>query len=66
MLNPNDKICILTDLDKKGKSLNQQLKPIFQELGIKIDSSFRGLLIKLKISHVEGIKNFVENLEKNS
>jgi len=58
-----DKICILTDLDKKGKKLYLFLKPIFQELGVKLDSSFRGLLIKAQLSHIEGIKKFIDKVD---
>ena len=59
----NEKVSILTDLDKKGNEFNNQIIPILQELGIKIDLSFRKLLIKANISHVEGISNFLEKVE---
>ena len=58
------KVCILTDLDKKGKKLYMLIKPILQELGIKLDSSFRGLLIKARMSHMEGISNFMKKVEE--
>ena len=57
------KVCILTDLDKQGKKLYMLIKPILIELGVKVDSSFRGLLIKAKMSHMEGIGNFMKNVE---
>lgn len=60
----NDKICILTDLDKRGKQLYKKLKPIFQELGARLDSSLREILIKSKISHVEGVHNFMQKVEE--
>ncbi len=63
LINKKDKLCILTDLDKKGKQLYEKLKPIFQELGVKLDSSLRGLLIKARLSHIEGISKFMEKLE---
>ncbi len=50
-----DKVCILTDFDKKGKNLYMLIKQIAQELGMHVDSSFRGLLLKGKISHIEGL-----------
>ena len=59
-----DIICILTDLDKKGKQLYISLKPIFQELGARLDSAFRGILIKARISHIEGIYSFMEKLNQ--
>ena len=58
-----DKVCILTDFDKKGKKLYLLVKPIFQELGAKLDSNLRSILIKSRISHIEGVSNFMEKLE---
>src|SRR3989344_94238 len=57
-----DKVCILTDLDRRGKQLYETLKPIFQELGAKLDSTFRGILIKSRLSHIEGIYSFMEKI----
>jgi len=62
-LDKKDRVCILTDLDKKGKKLYMFAKPVFQELGIKLDSSFRGLLIKSQISHIEGLATFLDKLK---
>ena len=64
LINKKEKLCILTDLDKRGKQLYEKLKPILQELGIKLDSSLRGLLIKARVSHVEGLSKFLEKLEQ--
>ncbi|MDO8508729.1 MAG: toprim domain-containing protein [Nanoarchaeota archaeon] len=58
-----ERVCILTDLDKRGKQLYEKLKPIFQELGAKLDSTFRGILIKSRVSHVEGIPAFMNKVE---
>lgn len=58
-----DRVCILTDLDRAGKLLYEKIKPVFQELGAHLDSSFRGILIKTKISHIEGITKFMEKVE---
>ncbi len=55
-----DKVCILTDFDKKGKSLYLLIKQIGQELGLNLDSSLRGLLLKAQVSHVEGLWQFIE------
>ena len=57
-----EKICILTDLDKKGKKLYILIKPIFQELGAHLDSNLRAILIKSKVSHVEGISKFLDKI----
>jgi 5S rRNA maturation endonuclease (ribonuclease M5) len=59
-----ERVCILTDLDKKGKQLYMIIKPILQELGIKVDSSLRGLLIKAGVSHIEGFYTFMKKVEK--
>jgi len=63
-LNKKDKVCILMDFDKKGKKLYSTIKPIFQELGVKLDSSFRGLLIRARVSHIEGLNTFIKNIDK--
>ena len=59
-----DKVCILTDFDKKGKKLYMYIKPILQELGVKLDSSLRGLLLKAQLSHIEGLYNFMKKIDK--
>ena len=59
-----DKVCILTDLDKKGKRLYLYVKPICQELGMKLDSRLRGLLIKAQVSHIEGLASFMEKVDR--
>jgi len=63
MVGKKQKICILTDLDKKGKQLYLLLKSLFQEFGVRLDSSLRGLLIKAQISHVEGLSKFMKKIE---
>lgn len=64
-LDRKDKVCILTDFDKKGKTLYLLLKKEFSEIpGVKLDSSLRGLLIKAGLSHIEGIKSFMEKVDK--
>lgn len=63
-LSKKDKVCILTDFDKKGKMLYLKVKPIFQEFGVKLDSTLRGIIIKAGISHIEGIDTFMGKIEK--
>ena len=55
------KICILTDFDKKGKQLYLLLKSELSKRKVKLDNSFRGILLKLNISHIEGLSNFLRN-----
>lgn len=59
-LDKKDKVCILTDLDKKGKSLYLLAKSIFIEHGVKLDSGFRDLLLRSGISHIEGLYHYME------
>jgi len=56
-----DKVCILTDFDKKGKQMYLLLKSKFSELGIKMDNTLRSYLLKEKVSHIEGLFNFINN-----
>lgn len=57
-----DKICILTDFDKKGKKIYLLLKSLFQEQGAKLDSSLRAILIKAGVSHIEGFDKFLKKV----
>jgi len=61
-INKKDKVCILTDFDKKGKKSYLYIKPICQELGMRLDSTLRGILIKARISHIEGLDSFMEKV----
>lgn len=65
-ISKRDKVCILTDFDKKGKQLYMYMKGICQELGFHLDSRLRGILIKAGISHIEGLDSFMEKIEKIS
>ena len=59
-----EKLCILTDFDKKGKQLYLLIKSELQLLGVHLDSTLRGLLLKANISHIEGIAAFFDKVEK--
>jgi len=56
-----DKVCILTDFDKKGKHLYLLLKSKLSETGVKMDNTLRGILLKERISHIEGLANFLKD-----
>lgn len=62
-INKKDRVCILTDLDKKGKSLYLLAKSIFVELGVKLDPSLRDSLLRSGISHIEGLYHYLEKIE---
>ena len=57
-----DVVCILTDFDKKGKQLYFILKREFQTLGVRLDCSLRGILLRAGVSHIEGLDSFMERL----
>ena len=63
-IDKKDKVCILTDFDKKGKTMYMLVKPMFEELGANLNSSFRGPLLKGQFEHIEEIKVFFERLDK--
>lgn len=63
MIEKKEKLCILTDFDKKGKQLYFLLKKEFGELGVRLDSSLRGVLLKAHVSHVEGLYEFMKKVE---
>ena len=54
------KICILTDFDKKGKQLYLLLKAELSQRKVRLDNTFRGLLLKENISHIEGLASFMK------
>ncbi len=55
------KVCILTDFDKKGKKLYLLLKSKLLESGVRLNNTLRGFLLKQKISHIEGLDHFIKN-----
>jgi 5S rRNA maturation endonuclease (ribonuclease M5) len=56
-------VVILTDFDEKGKELYGKLNSGLQRLGVKVDHYFREWLQKnTKLSHVEGLGSYLENL----
>lgn len=63
---PGKRACILTDLDKEGKKLYAALAHHLARLGITIDNELRHYLLrKTKLSHIEGIKTYLEGLENH-
>jgi len=60
-----DKVCILTDFDKKGKKLYLLLKSKLNEIGVRMDNSLRGSLLKERISHIEGLYKYLEKQDEN-
>ena len=62
-ISSNNKNCIiLTDLDKQGKELYGKLNSGLQQLGVKIDNSFRNFLFKnTHLRQIEGLETYIEN-----
>ncbi|UCD20712.1 MAG: toprim domain-containing protein [archaeon] len=57
-----EKSCIiLTDFDYEGKKLYHILKRNLNRNRIKVEDKIRHLLLKDKISHIEGLATFIEN-----
>jgi len=63
MCNKKDKVCILTDFDKKGKKLYLLLKSKLLEIGVKLDNTLRGFLLKQRLGHIEGLSTFAKNVK---
>ena len=61
-----EKVVILTDFDRKGKQLYKKIKSLCSQRGIYIDDTLRLLLLKHKLSHVEGLATFIKNKEEKS
>ena len=61
-----EKVVILTDFDKKGKQLYKKIKSLCSQRGFYIDDTLRLLLLKHKLSHVEGLATFIKNKEEKS
>ncbi len=61
----NIKLTILTDNDKKGKILfNKIKKEILNKKAI--DDNLNKILLKEKISHIEGVYSYIKNIQEKS
>jgi 5S rRNA maturation endonuclease (ribonuclease M5) len=50
-----NKICILTDFDKKGKKLYLLLKSELGKRNVKMDNSLRHIFLRNNIQHIEDL-----------
>lgn len=57
----HEPICILTDFDRRGKQLYLIVLQVMQDLGVRVDFTLRDLLLRAKISHIEGFYKFISN-----
>jgi 5S rRNA maturation endonuclease (ribonuclease M5) len=65
-VNENE-VVLLMDMDTEGKKLYSKLKKQFLGRGVKIDNKLRHLLIRVKLSHIEGLDTYIknENIKRN-
>ena len=59
-LDRRESCVILTDLDKKGKTYYKLLKKELVREGFKVNNRMREILTRFKVSHIEGLSNFVK------
>ena len=52
---------ILTDFDDKGKQFYFLLKKALVRNGVRIVERLRLAILKAKVSHIEGLSNFIKN-----
>jgi len=62
-LHKKESCVILTDLDKKGKSYYKLLKRELTKQGFRTDSKIREMLIRTRVSHIEGLATFLGKKE---
>ena len=61
----NNKIILLTDLDKKGKEIYGKLSSELQKNGAEIDNYFREFLFKnTKLRQIEGISTHMKKIRE--
>lgn len=59
-------VILLTDIDKEGKKIYMLMKKHLSQMNVKMNNKIRELMIKLKISHIEGLDSFIKNYQKIS
>ncbi|MEM2138941.1 MAG: toprim domain-containing protein [Candidatus Woesearchaeota archaeon] len=59
-LKKDDKIIILTDLDKEGIKLYKKIKEILEKEHIKINDNLREIIKKLDIKQIEGLDSYID------
>ena len=58
-------VLILTDFDKQGKKLYGKITKDLEQLHISVDKQYREFFQKkTKLSQIEGIDTYIENLEQ--
>ncbi len=57
-------VVILTDFDITGRELYGKLKKALVAHGVQVDTTFREFLHKTGLSHIEGLKTYVQKYIK--
>jgi len=60
-----EKVCVLTDFDKKGKMLYFKIKELCNENGIKTDSTLRGLILLTGILNIKELDSMMGKINKS-
>ena len=60
-----EKVCILTDFDKKGKMLYFKIKELCNENEIKTDSTLRGLILLTGILNLKELDSMMGKINKS-
>src|SRR3989338_400905 len=60
-----EKVCVLTDFDKKGKMLYFKIKELCNENGIKTDSTLRGLILLTGILKIKELDSMMGKIKKS-
>lgn len=61
--NKNKEVILLTDIDKEGRKIYSLIKKHLSQMNVKMNNRMRDLMIKLKISHVEGLDSFINKYQ---
>jgi len=60
-----EKVCILTDFDKKGKMLYFKIKELCNDNEIKTDSTLRGLILLTGILNLKELDSMMGKINKS-
>ena len=60
-IDKRDSVCVLTDFDWRGKQIYIIVLQALQDLGVRLDFSLRDLLLRSRVSHIEGFYKYVSN-----
>lgn len=59
-----DRIIILTDLDKKGKEIYSKIKKDLDKRGVLVDDSLRNLIFQTELRQIEGLAKYLNRFSE--